>query len=301
MSRYFKCTRPDGTDFRTGTVNYAAALASGEPIEALDAAPANGQVCGHGLHVSPTARQTVQFASGSVRPWRWFEVMVRNADVIEQDSEKLRVRRLRVVKEISLTDIFGADFAARIEAASAFAASWKSIPWLKPATRPEDKTLKKLFFAWHGAISPWAKKKPPKKVRIVRTAADAAAANANAAAANAAAAAAAAAADAAAAAAADAAAAAAAAAADAAADDAAADDAADDAAAAAADDGIYRYWYWRWYVSPRRVLYRSASWIISGLEQPSPWAPLVEMYRLGCLPIGYVKNEFVIYAPEPKE
>ncbi len=29
---YFKATRPDGTDFRTGTVNYLAALASGETI-----------------------------------------------------------------------------------------------------------------------------------------------------------------------------------------------------------------------------------------------------------------------------
>ncbi|MES2210944.1 MAG: hypothetical protein V4515_12300 [Chloroflexota bacterium] len=32
MTAYFKCTRPDGTDFRTGTVDYAAALVSGEVI-----------------------------------------------------------------------------------------------------------------------------------------------------------------------------------------------------------------------------------------------------------------------------
>jgi hypothetical protein len=32
VTRYYKATRPDGTDFRTGTVDYAAALASGEPV-----------------------------------------------------------------------------------------------------------------------------------------------------------------------------------------------------------------------------------------------------------------------------
>ncbi len=29
---YYKCTRPDGTDFQTGTIDYAAAFASGEVI-----------------------------------------------------------------------------------------------------------------------------------------------------------------------------------------------------------------------------------------------------------------------------
>jgi hypothetical protein len=32
MTTYYKATRPDGTDFHTGTVDYAAALASGETI-----------------------------------------------------------------------------------------------------------------------------------------------------------------------------------------------------------------------------------------------------------------------------
>lgn len=39
-------------------------------------------------------------------------------------------------------------------------------------------------------------------------------------------------------------------------------------------------------------------------DEPNPFAPLVEMYRLGCMPIGYAKNretgvsEFVVYVPE---
>ena len=32
---YWKATRTDGTDFHTGTVDYAAALASGEPLPEL--------------------------------------------------------------------------------------------------------------------------------------------------------------------------------------------------------------------------------------------------------------------------
>ena len=32
---YWKATQPDGTDFHTGTVDYAAALASGEPLPEL--------------------------------------------------------------------------------------------------------------------------------------------------------------------------------------------------------------------------------------------------------------------------
>jgi hypothetical protein len=34
---------------------------------------------------------------------------------------------------------------------------------------------------------------------------------------------------------------------------------------------------------------------------PSMWEPIIAMYKLGCLPIGYVKDEFVIYAPDAKD
>lgn len=33
------------------------------------------------------------------------------------------------------------------------------------------------------------------------------------------------------------------------------------------------------------------------MTQPDPWAPLIEMYQLGALPIGYSRGEFVIYCP----
>ena len=37
MTVFYKATRSDGTDFYTGLVNYAAALASGEPLPELPA------------------------------------------------------------------------------------------------------------------------------------------------------------------------------------------------------------------------------------------------------------------------
>lgn len=40
---------------------------------------------------------------------------------------------------------------------------------------------------------------------------------------------------------------------------------------------------------------------MSGMTEPSPWEPLVELFRLGLLPIGYSSGAFVIYAPPAKE
>ena len=39
MPRYYKAVRPDGTDFYSGTIDYAAALATGEPIHHPDPRP----------------------------------------------------------------------------------------------------------------------------------------------------------------------------------------------------------------------------------------------------------------------
>ena len=299
----FKCTRPDGTDFRTGKVNYAEALKNGKAVEILDAAPANGNVCGHGIHVSPTARKTIQFAEREHRPWRWFEGTVEATDIIERDMEKLRVKRFTPTKELTLTDIFGSDLADRVQAVRESIVTWKTIRWLKPAKAVTDKTVSCLIAEWREALQPWSKKKLASGVRIVHTA-DAADADA--------------AADAAADADADAAAdAATAAVADAAVADAAADAAtaavadaavadADAAAAAAADadaDAARRRWryYFRWYVRPYYVLRRDARWKIAGMPGVSPWAPLIELYKLGCMPIGYVKGKFVVYVPKATE
>ena len=251
----FKCTRPDGTDFRTGKVNYAKALKSGKAVEILDAAPANGNVCGHGIHVSPTARKTIQFSEREHRPWRWFEGTVEATDIIERDMEKLRVKRFTPTKELTLTDIFGSDLADRVQAVRESIVTWKTIRWLKPAKAVTDKTVSCLIAEWREALQPWSKKKLASGVRIVHTA------------------------------------------------DAADADAAAAAAADADADAARRRWryYFRWYVRPYYVLRRDARWKIAGMPGVSPWAPLIELYKLGCMPIGYVKGEFVVYVPKATE
>ncbi len=168
----FKCTRPDGTDFRSGTLNYAAALQTGKPVEVLDAAPPEKGPCGHGIHVSPTARKTIQFAERSIRPWRWFEGTVDEEDVVASDENKMRVRRFLPTKELFLPDIFGADFAERIEAVKEEAATWKSIPWLKPKRKATKKQIEAIVAEWREALTPWLRDKTytlPSGVRIVNS------------------------------------------------------------------------------------------------------------------------------------
>jgi hypothetical protein len=30
------------------------------------------------------------------------------------------------------------------------------------------------------------------------------------------------------------------------------------------------------------------------------WEPMVRLFKMGCLPIGFVKDEFVVYCPKAK-
>lgn len=59
----------------------------------------------------------------------------------------------------------------------------------------------------------------------------------------------------------------------------------------------FRGW---WDGRPYLVLRRHVRWILSSLPaERNPFAPPVEIYRLGCMPMGYSRGEFVIYAPSP--
>lgn len=33
------------------------------------------------------------------------------------------------------------------------------------------------------------------------------------------------------------------------------------------------------------------------MEQPNPWEPMINLYRLGTSPIGFVEGAFVVYVP----
>lgn len=250
MITAFKCTRADGTDFRTGSVSYAP----GSVVELLDHDPPSTGPCGRGLHVSPTAHMTCRFGNRQIDlgRWRWFEVRVLPEDVIAKDHEKFRVKRLTVVREVMRSELFGEDHEKRMAEVRAEIATWKSIPWLKPPRPVTEDDIRPLLAAWYEAISPWHARARgqdsgtlPRCARIVTDRKTALAA-----------------------------AAAAVAAADA------------DAAAAADHWRLWSYWT-RWYVRPRDVLWRSARWKIGNYQGPNPWAPLVEIMRLGCAPIGY--------------
>ena len=285
----YKCTREDGTDYRTGKVRYVP----GEWITELNADLSDAE-CGPGLHVSPTIRQTCGYINTTVRGRRarFFEVAIRMEDLISCGDDKLRCLRLYVVREVPFAEAFPdcAQWPERIEAVRADMATWKDIPWLKPPRTVTPKEVGDLFQQWHKRMQPfWQQGRdvPPLAFRVVRSAADAVDAAADAA---------------------DAAAAAVVVvdAADAAAAAADAADAADAAAAADAADALRWHYSTRWYVRPRFIMWRWARWNIYKGEAGNPWAPLMAMFRLGARPIGYSRNretnavEFVVYAPEVK-
>ena len=271
----FKVTRADGTDFHSGLVQYAVgATVAVDPVDG----PEEG-ACGRGLHLCRTALRTCRFGNRSIDrgKWRWFEASVLLADLIAEDSEKLRVRRLTVVRELTQMDVFGAELSVRITACRAEAESWKSIRWLKPSAPITPEVLAPILARWYDANAVWRANRGdtadvPRRSRIVRDPSEArkiAAADADA--------------DAAAAAAADADAAAAAAAA---------------AAADADDDARWPWGYYRWHVRPYWALRRAARWRLCGLpEAHDPFTPIVELYRLGVMPLGYYGGEFCIYVP----
>ena len=149
----FKATRPDGTDFHTGTINYAQQL--GQIIEITDYDLPEVGSCGKGIHVSPTAKQTIQFCNRSHRPWRFFEGTIEEADIIAQDEHKLRVKRVKLTKELSLEDIFGHDLGLRIEQVQEEAKTWKDIPWNVPTTLATEEKIIELVGKWREGLKPW--------------------------------------------------------------------------------------------------------------------------------------------------
>lgn len=92
MTRYFKAVRPDGTDFRTGKINYAAALGGG-PITLPKVT--NPRCCtGRVLHASDVATETL---IGGSWPCRLFLV---EGEPVAQKGHKFGFFSLRVVEEV---------------------------------------------------------------------------------------------------------------------------------------------------------------------------------------------------------
>ena len=99
MSTYFKAVRPDGTDFRTGTIDYAAAL-GGEPI-ILPEVPDPECCTSTVLHASTVPTETLV---GGSWPCRLLEV---TGTPVAQDGHKRGFFSLAVVREIDAHQALG--------------------------------------------------------------------------------------------------------------------------------------------------------------------------------------------------
>lgn len=90
---FWKATRPDGTDFYSGTVDYAAALTSGQPVavpEVDDPRCCTGAV----LHASTVPAETL---IGGSWPCRLFEV---TGTPVAEEGHKRGFFALNVVREV---------------------------------------------------------------------------------------------------------------------------------------------------------------------------------------------------------
>lgn len=109
MTVFFKSTRPDGTDFYSGSVDYAAALTSGEPLPELsgDAMEFPGPGWYH-LATVPTE------CVGMSWPCRLFEVepvgdVFMDIGLLHNTAHphKIGARSVRVLREIEAHRVFG--------------------------------------------------------------------------------------------------------------------------------------------------------------------------------------------------
>ena len=117
---YFKATRPNGTDFRTGTVDYAAALESGEPLT-IPEAKRTTTLCSSGILYA--ADIPVMTMYGGRWPCRLFRV---EGKPVASDGHKHGFYSLTVIEALPAHQVFGPNgeaVAALIERAGVLTAA----------------------------------------------------------------------------------------------------------------------------------------------------------------------------------
>ena len=95
MTTYYKATRPDGTDFHSGTVDYAAAIGGTVDIGRAARRRPPAICTGTVLHASDIPEATL---IGGSWPCRLFEVTGR--PVADDGARKHGFRRVRVLREV---------------------------------------------------------------------------------------------------------------------------------------------------------------------------------------------------------
>jgi len=109
---FYKATRPDGTDFRTGTVDYAAALRSGHRVSHPDPGPMVPGDAATFLSVSTAPAETLR---GGRWPCRLFEVQIEGeaqedppgTSGLQDHPHRRGVKALRVRRELQGHLAFG--------------------------------------------------------------------------------------------------------------------------------------------------------------------------------------------------
>ena len=98
MMKGYKMVKEDYTDFRTGTVKYEIDTEMVHPNPDL-----SNESCAEGYHVSKETHNPLNY--NARYPWRLLEVSYLKKDVIHDNGDKVRVSKLKVVKELEPWDI----------------------------------------------------------------------------------------------------------------------------------------------------------------------------------------------------
>ena len=124
MTVYYKATRPDGTDFRTGTVDYAAALVSGQTL----VHPEQTLIADEAQTYFSVSTEPGETLIGGGWPCRLFRVEIdKDAERSQVHRHKACTRTVRVVEELPAWQALGPNgkaVAAFIEGAAAGDAAW---------------------------------------------------------------------------------------------------------------------------------------------------------------------------------
>ena len=129
MPNGWKFTRADGTDHRTGTINYRDNIGR----EMVHHWPDTGSkdVCGEGYHLGKTLKGAGTYCA----PGAVFRCSYSRKDVLGEDDDKVRVSRLTVLEEVPAWKGYG----PRGKQVQAFIDSLSSIPWFENVGQPYEK------------------------------------------------------------------------------------------------------------------------------------------------------------------
>ena len=97
--KFYKATGPNGFAFYDKTTRYVSGTVLEHPNPQMTTDP-----CGRGYHCSPHLHQTRKYISGDLRACEFFEVEIEPEDIIARGDDKIRAKRLTVVKALSEAD-----------------------------------------------------------------------------------------------------------------------------------------------------------------------------------------------------